>query len=139
MRRLGAIGAMLLLSGCFTVTMPQPKPGEYSNYREMAYSQMRVLSFPGLPAKTQAEFRTCAVDTVYPYYTAHEIALLDAYARGEHSLTDSEINDLNREINRRMGGEDAAYAAMVATCPDTIKELQKYGNKPDAPLVVSKG
>lgn len=139
MHKLGALIAMLLLGGCFTVTMPQPKPGEYSNYREMAYRQMQIFTFSNVPLRTQAEFRTCVVDTVYPYYTPKEVELLDAYARGEHPLSDGELRDLDREVNKRMGGEDGAWAAMVAKCPETIKELQKYGTKPDAPLVVSKG
>jgi hypothetical protein len=130
-------GIALLLSGCITVTVPQPQPGEYSNFREMAYRQMQMLSFPNVSDKTQAEFRTCAVDAMYPYYTPKEIETLDAYARGEQALNQDQIQSLNRTVADRMGGHggtsdgEALLSVMNTKCPGTVSEIRQAGGKPD--------
>ena len=133
------ICAALLLAGCFTIQAPVPQKGQYTNCREFAYSQMKMFSWQGVPAKTQDQMRTCMVDAIYPNYTPAEVDRLNAYARGENQMSAGELQTMDREIGERMGGPKGAAAALMTICPDTIREMQKYPDaKPAVPLVVSR-
>jgi hypothetical protein len=122
-----AATSVLCVSGCVSVSPPEIPKGRYTNFREMAYSRMQMFSVKGMPDKLQNQFRTCMVDTLYPYYTKIEIERLDAYARGESQLSADEFNQIDSQMKARIGGKEATKAALRATCPDTMKEAEAGG------------
>jgi uncharacterized protein YceK len=115
-----------LLTGCISIHMDDPKPGQFGNYREMLYRRMEIFQWKDVPATVQAKVRTCAVDSMMPYITPAELEHLDAYARGEAKMSDSEIAQFDRDLQSRMGGKDGGLEAMKRTCPETVKEAEKY-------------
>jgi hypothetical protein len=123
--RLLLIGVAAALAGCVQVHVDDPKPGQYSNYREMAYHRMQLVSFKGLPESLNAKLRTCAVDAAWPYYTPKELEALDAYARGEKPLP-GWAGDLDHEIAMRMGGTAGINAKLQRQCGDVLTEAKNY-------------
>jgi hypothetical protein len=123
----------LCVAGCVNAQLPEndsppdiPK-GRYTDFREMAYSRIQTFSVAGMPDKLMSEFRTCMIDTLYPYYTKAEIERLDAYARGENQLSAAEYDQIDTQMRGRLGGKEATKAALRATCPDTMKEAEAGG------------
>jgi hypothetical protein len=120
------IGVAAMMAGCVQIHVDEPKPGEFSNYREFAYNRARMMSWRGVPADLQARARICAVDATIPYFTPVEMERLDAYARGEGGMTDADITRMDREIESRIGGETGVEAALQRTCPETVHDLKAW-------------
>ena len=125
MRRL-SMGLVLMLVGC-AVLPPPPKPGDYIDYRTMAYDRAKQLTWGDVPADLQARARTCMVDATLSYYTPDEMRKADAYARGgEAGMTTADLWKIDQDVRQRMGGHDGAEAAMERACPETVRDLKAW-------------
>lgn len=127
MKVLGLMTAIvaLALNGCVTIETHDPKPGQYSNYRDMMYATMSNFHFKDVPATLETKMVACTVDTMVGAMPADDMARLDAYARGEIKLSDSEKSALDRKMRDQLP-KDQWDAAMKRTCPDTMDEVATW-------------
>jgi hypothetical protein len=120
--------AGLLLGGCVTLKMEEPKPGQYANYRDMMYSKMRAFHWKDVPLNLETTMVTCSVDILVNNMTPVERDRMDAYARGEIKISDAEGSAFERTLRSRVDkvGFDQA---MTETCPATAAELAEFRAK----------
>jgi hypothetical protein len=118
----------IMLAGCVTVKMEEPKPGQYSNYRDMMYSKMGALHWKGVPRDLETKMVTCAVDVLVNNLTPEERERLDDYARAEVKMSQAEVDRLDKEMRSRL--DDATFQSeMQRTCPETAAELAAFRAK----------
>jgi uncharacterized protein YceK len=129
MKKLLALAiAVAVIGGCVTVKMEEPKPGQYANYRDMMYSKMRAFHWKDVPQRLETKMVTCTVDIIVNSLTPEEAARLDAYARAEITMSDSEKAALDRRMRNRL--DDATFGReMEKTCPETAAELADFRAK----------
>jgi hypothetical protein len=125
MKKLLALAiAGIVLGGC--MTLPKPKPGQYADYRAMAYAESTNMKIKGVTGDLKRKLQICTVDTTIAHMTPSEIHWLDAYARGEIEVRRSDIRSFEESLIHRMGGEDGTMKAMAKQCPEAMAELSKY-------------
>jgi len=121
----GLFCAGVVLSAC-VATPPPPKPGQYGNYREMALDRANKVFWRGVPEDLQQRAKSCAVDLAVEWLTPGELQKLDAYARGEGGLTESDVQRMDHDVSARMGGSTGVQAKMEQTCPDTVRDIKAW-------------
>jgi hypothetical protein len=117
--------AGLVLSGC-AVNVDRPTPGQYSDYREMAYDESKAMNIEGVPEELKRKLQICTVDTTMDFMTPSEIQWVNAYARGEVDIRRSDYRSFEDSLIDRMGGRDGTLKAMAKKCPVVMAELSKY-------------
>jgi hypothetical protein len=115
----------VLLAACVTINVPRVTPGAYPNYREMLVAQLVLLPY-GAPRDLVHKLSVCGADALLDNLTPNEAERLDKYARGEVKISDSELEDIDSDLRKRIGGGDGLERQMRDKCPEVVEEADAY-------------
>src|SRR5262245_38366447 len=112
--KLWTLALALLLMGCVSQSSGMPeriRAGLYPNYRVMLQGE--------LYRQTQdQDFAKCGADMVLANLTPAELSRLDSYARGEASMSNSDLQKIDADLRGRVG--EPTKETLRPYCPDKV-------------------
>lgn len=121
-----------LVAGCVSAT-DQVKPARYYvDYRAVVIERIDLAMSEEnarAPGPVKFAYESCAADTLLAQLTSQQKGRLDAWARGERTLTAGEMRDMDAMIREKMGTPETSegvYKAMEPFCPDAVPLFRQH-------------
>ena len=126
--------AVLILAGCESSNSggrrPQAKPGESITYQQVLAEKVREFvederSRPA-PGDLENAFAACAAKAMMNNLNSGQVQRLDAYARGDISAPQPNLDAMGMEPRTRYGDLNTMIADVKYACPDEVAGVRMY-------------
>jgi hypothetical protein len=105
------------------------QPGRYQDYHDFMVKIGLLAKFPpGAPSDIGIRYAECAADFVMDNTSPADRQKLDAYARGESTLTAGESRRMDANLEAAVGKSltEGGLERLTPYCPDDVPDFQKY-------------
>jgi len=121
--------AAFIISGCAADSATALERGKYSNYRDLLIDLGAYTKFPPEASyDLRRRYAECSSDFVLSGVAPADLPKLDAYARGELDLSQSELIRINDDIVRKLGKPltDGDLDRLMPFCPADVPSFKLY-------------